>query len=57
MAEAIRSVVIAGKGLLRWPGGEKRRHLGLLQTMGRQRGVLSYRAIRQSRLGMALLHA
>ena len=24
MAEAIRSVVIAGKGLLRWPGGEER---------------------------------
>jgi hypothetical protein len=30
---------------------------GLLQTMGRQRSVISYRAIRQSRMGMALLHA
>jgi hypothetical protein len=34
-----------------------RRHLGLLQTMGRQRSALPYRAAGQSRLGMALLHA
>jgi hypothetical protein len=34
-----------------------RRHLGLLQTMGRQRSALSYRTARQSRLGVALLHA
>ena len=34
-----------------------RRHLGLLQTMARPRSALSYRAISQSRLGMALLHA
>ena len=34
----------------------RRRHLGLLQTMGRQRCVF-LRAIRQSRLGMARLHA
>jgi len=27
------------------------------KQMGRQRSVLSYRAIKQSRLGMALLHA
>jgi hypothetical protein len=32
-------------------------HLGVQQTMGRQRSVLSYRAARQSRLGMALLYA
>jgi hypothetical protein len=35
----------------------RRRRLGLLQTMARQRSVLSYRAAGQSRLGMALLHA
>ena len=33
------------------------RHLGLLQTVGRPRSVLSHGTIRQSRLGMALLHA
>jgi hypothetical protein len=38
-------------------GPSCRRHLGLLQTMRRQRSILSYRAIRQSRPGMALLDA
>jgi hypothetical protein len=26
MPEAVRSVVLAGRGLLRWPGGEERVH-------------------------------